>query len=696
MKWMFFTLLFFIAITGNTQNATELKRRAKDFFAAGRYEDALTTLTNSRELSRNDEEGRFLLAICYFQLNRLNESLDLLKALTESEKTPYPECWFYLGKVYHARHQFLDAANYYKIYLKNGTPDPNARRLVADMVRRCANGQQLQYQPPKAFVENLGPNVNTKYDEFAPVTSPNYEDRLYFSSIRMGNAGGKRNDAGITDERTGHYFSDMFFCNNEKGTWSSAQPMSYQLNSPRHEMLLDFNKDGSALIYQRGLNLKTGDIIVDTFRKLEERLVSSDPLLAPVRPKEGDEMPCFFNDTLIFFASNRPGGFGGLDIYKTALRNGRWNTPENLGADINTPYDETSPFLCRDTKTMYFSSNNVERSMGGLDVLKTQYVPEIQRWTEPKNLGLPINSAADEENFRLSRDGFTGFFASNRKDGLGQRDLYIAYFNDYLTEQDPPNASKPVADEEITNPTGKKIEKEEPAEDDLKIEHPAGINTRTNRWFFKNDQDLLSPSNKRNLDQVGVQLAENQDQKLVITVYALDATSKADGLYIAINSAEKVAKYLIEKGIATEAIFMRGALPDNDVENQDAPFALLLEPVDVGDFRPKGSQEPGFDELLHQGLHYKIQIGSSKSKLKSPFFDTYPHSMVEKALNFEYLRYTVGAVKTFAEAQKLRQEIVNQGISGAFIVPYIYGIRADKTLARTYLDTFPDLANFIK
>ena len=190
MKWIAFTLFILGWTISWSQNATELKRRAKDFFAAGRYEDALTTINSSRELSRTDAEGRFLMALCYYQLNRINESLEVLKALTESEKTPYPECWFYLGRIYHARHQFLDAALNYKVYLKNTTANESTRRVVADMIRRCSNGQQFQYQAAKAFVENLGPQVNTKYEEFAPVLSPNYADRLYFSAIRDGNSGG--------------------------------------------------------------------------------------------------------------------------------------------------------------------------------------------------------------------------------------------------------------------------------------------------------------------------------------------------------------------------------------------------------------------------------------------------------------------------------------------------------------------------
>lgn len=149
------TLFICCGMVAFSQNATELKRRAKEFFAAGRYEDAITTLNSSRELSQTDEEGRFLLAICYFQVNRLNESLAILQNLTEKEKTPYPECWFYLGKIYHARHQFLEAAVNYKMFLRNTDADDNIRRVIADMVRRCSNGQQIQYQQAKAFVENL-------------------------------------------------------------------------------------------------------------------------------------------------------------------------------------------------------------------------------------------------------------------------------------------------------------------------------------------------------------------------------------------------------------------------------------------------------------------------------------------------------------------------------------------------------------
>lgn len=693
MKWIVFTLLMGCWMIGWSQNAAELKRRAKDFFAAGRYEDALTTINSSRELSRTDEEGRFLLALCYYQLNRINESLDILKALTESDKTPYPECWFYLGRIYHARHQFLDAALNYKVYLKNTTSNERTRRAVADMIRRCSNGQQFQYQAAKAFVENLGTQVNTKYEEFAPVLSPNYPDRIYFSAIREGNSGGKRSPQGNPDERNGRYFSDMFFCSNTKGTWNNVQPMPYQLNSPRHEVLLDFNKDGTALIYSKGLDLKKGEIIVDTFRQLEQRLVSSDPLVAPVRPLEGDAFPCFYNDTLILFASNRAGGYGGLDLYKTAYRDGSWTEPENLGTDINTPYDETTPFLSKDGKTLYFSSDYPERSIGGLDVFKTTFVPEINRWTEPKTLGLPINSAGDDDHFRLANDGFTGFFSSNRKDGIGQRDLYIAYFNEYLSEQDEPAAVTTVAFE---NPQQNKSQPTTLDFSEEKFTEPKNTTASVNNLLYFNTASELLAKNQRQLDEVGIEVADIPDRKLLITVYAAKSSSLSVGLYNAILNAEKVAQYLVEKGVAAEAIFLRGALPESTTTTSPSNYGMVLEVVTKDDFIEKGEALTGLDPVLHEGLHYKVQIGSTKTEYKNDLLRQFPHPMVEKTLGFEYYRYTVGAVKTFAEAQRLRQQLIAKGISGAFIAPYIKGIRADKSLARQYVTTYPDLENFLK
>lgn len=700
LKYLLLFIFFLIGLFVYGQNDTELKRRAKEFFAYNRYEDALTTLQRSRSLVRNDEEGRFLIALCYYHLNRLDESADILNNLVANERTLYPECWFYLGKIFHARHQFAEAGRFFKAYLKNISPNDPNRRMVVDIIRRCANGQQYQFKPAEAYVENLGNQVNTKFDEFGPVLSPNFEDRLYFSSAREGSMGGKRNDQGQPDERTGHYFSDMYTASIVRGTWGGVVSMPYQMNSPRHEQILDFNKDGTTLIYFKGLEPNRGEILVDTFQQREERTLRTDPFISPIDTRNGDNAPFFYNDTLILFASRRPGGYGGLDLYKISKQNGRWTAPQNLGSEINTPYDETSPFLARDGRTLYFSSNNANRSIGGLDVFRSVYIPDLQLWTEPQNMGIPINSAADDDHFRLAKDGFTGFFDSSRKDGLGQRDLYIAYFNNYLNEMEPPSVVFEPA------PESENFTKTEPVRNPPINQTPSSPQvapkttevpeiTAANFLFFDSGNDLNDPQSSRLINKISELLIGDRSKYLVITAYALNPRSGATGLYQAISSAEQAAALLTRKGVPENALFMRAALAEEAPNGNNFGFAMVFDVNGSEEFDIKGAAVKPFDPMLQQELVYKVQIASSRSgNYNSKLLFDYPHPMVEKTLDFEYYRYTAGAVSSYAEAERLRRDVVAKGISGAYIAPYVYGRRVDYKEAGKYLSTFPDLKNF--
>ncbi len=692
-------LLLCLGAFGHSQSDAVLKQRAKKFFAYNRYEDALSTLQGSRSLVRNDPEGKFLIALCHYHLNNLDEAAHMLRAQIEQEKEPYPECWFYLGRILHAQHRFLEAGKNYKIYLKNTPANNPNRSMIVSMVRRCANGQQYQFKTGEAIVENLGKQVNTASDEFAPVLSPTYSDRLYFSSARPGSMGGKRNRQGVPDERTGQYFYDMYVSSIVGGAWGNVQPMPYQLNSPRHEQLLDFSKDGQALIYFKGLNMDRGEIMVDTFRRREERLLSSDPFISPVDAQSGDCCLFLYNDTLILFASRRPGGFGGLDLYKTSYKNGRWSAPQNLGADINTPYDETTPFLARDGQTLYFSSNYAERSIGGLDVFKSVYIADLNRWTEPQNLGLPINSAADDAYFRIAEDGFTGFFSSARKDGLGQRDLYIAYFNNYREEMEPPTPmvayeSQPI----IADPPPKPVPpRTQPSLDNDLLEEPPRSETTTaasateNLLVFGAAAEVDNARNAKILDAISRKLLADRSRSLVITAFALE--TGAVQMSQAIRAAERAAAYLRQRGVAADAIFMRGAVSES--RNGGENFAMVFD-VNAGqDFVSKGNTAI-YDATLQQDLVYKVQIASSKtSDYSSSLLSRFDHPMVEKTLDFAYYRYTVGAVSTYAEALKLQTQ-ARAHVPSAFVAAYVRGRRVERKDAGQFVRAFPDLEKYAR
>ncbi len=127
----------------------------------------------------------------------------------------------------------------------------------------------------------------------------------------------------------------------------------------------------------------------------------------------------------LYFASERPGGFGGRDIYYSRVeKNGSWGPAHNLGANINTPFNDDAPFIHPDGVTLFFSSEGWN-SMGGYDIFYSNLNLEDSSWNRPVNMGYPINSPADDRYYVLSADGTRGYFSSDRKGGYGQQDLYI-------------------------------------------------------------------------------------------------------------------------------------------------------------------------------------------------------------------------------------------------------------------------------
>ncbi|MEO0724114.1 MAG: tetratricopeptide repeat protein [Bacteroidota bacterium] len=677
------------------QSKQELKEEAKAYLAVERYEDAIRTLQRSRQLVRSDEESRFLLAVCHYQINQLEQSQELLNALTAEDKSPYPECWWYLARILHAQQQFGEAAAQYKMYLRTLRGDHPNRPMTIEAIRRCDNGLRLLYRDPQAIVENMGQQVNTAADEFGPVPSPNRSTRLYFSSIRPGNSGGPRNKYTQTDEQYGSYLSDMYSTDLTGGQWQRAQAMHSLLNSPQHEYLIGFSGGGQVLLYFQGWNWDRGEIFADTFR--QERSLTTTPFLAPASGQGGDQALHVYYDTLLIFASRRPGGYGGLDLYRSSLRDGRWTAAENMGPEINTPFDETTPFLARDGVTLYFSTNSSRKSIGGLDIVRSVYLPEAKRWSEPENLGVPINSAADDSHFQLARDGFTGFFASARKDGFGQRDLYLAYFTKYRKEMEPPvlayqppspptspNVSEPTPPTQVNPPPSNTISPPEPvAASGWSSELPTTDNLASPAWY----------------DQLQQAYQQYPGDRLIISCYVptQGGSLLTTRLYNAIQKLEALANRLENSGVPRDKIFMRTLKHSSSnyrlaahLAPQQSPVQSRQAPV-IGVSTPKGPSAMATD----QALCYKVQVAAVQRTYANEKLSAQADIMLEKAGDSPYYRYTAGAFSSFRAASDFRRTILAQGFRGAYIVPYLYGARLDKSEVSRYVSEYPDLRAFL-
>ncbi len=715
---IFLTTLFIssfcLAATGQFSQK-KIKDKANLYFNNDKYFEALQLYKKYNKIKSKDEEVKLRLGICYFFNQEMDKSIDYLSALVSNKKKPKAIPYFYLGCAYHAKQDFEQAIKNYKLFLKySSSNDPN-RLAVKDDIKRCAQGLKVKYQKELAVVENLGDNVNTRFDEFASVQSPNNPGKLYFSSARTGNLGGLRDEEGKLDDLKGKYSSDIFSIILQNGAWTNPVRLSNLLNSPQNDVILDFNEEGSAMLLFKGFDLYSGQILIDSFKPIEDKPLYPPRFQSSIVAERGDAAPYFFNDSTLVFSSRIDGGFGGSDLYISQKSNGKWCAPLNLGSTINSAYDETDPFLAEDGRTLYFSSNSVT-GIGGFDIYKAVFNDFKKKWAKPQNLGLPINSPKDDDHFRLSRDGSLAYFSSSRIGGFGGRDLYVAYFKNQNLEQlvsSTPAGFHTLAfknlnlepDENYMINNGYAFKGEM---DDFEVEP----------IYYDSDDDLLNTNNIAQLNEIIRLMKEYPQLKVELTGNSDNQGQEQFSLYFSIKRAEQVADYLIKGGVEPSNILLKGCGANFPIAqnvfgdtpnllgqrlNRRIDFKLLnIKQVPVNFMVRQPKVEEGmksskglFYDKATKGLSYKVQVAEIKQNYNSRMIIDYPDAMVESRADSNYYQYTIGLYKTFESASFLRKELQRQGITTAEVIPYINGIRLTESESQSQSASYPDLLNFM-
>ncbi len=287
--------------------------------------------------------------------------------------------------------------------------------------------QQMPVQAPEGSGEmevdifNAG-SINTALVDFSPTFYDN--GLVYLSQLSRG----------LVDEKTGETFFKIFYAAlGPDGMPGKPQPFSVSLSSPYHEGPVCFNRKADRIFFTR-TNTSKG------IRRADERGVSGLKIYEAVRgpfdweqikelPFNNDGYSCLHpalsaDETKLFFASNRPDSYGGMDIYVSEWTGEQWSEPYNLGPEINTSKNEAFPFIF-ENGTLFFASDGHE-GYGGYDL----YSVDIsgRRWGAVTNLGPPFNSSADDIGLILSPAGSEGYFTSSRSGGLGKDDIYFFRF----------------------------------------------------------------------------------------------------------------------------------------------------------------------------------------------------------------------------------------------------------------------------
>jgi outer membrane protein OmpA-like peptidoglycan-associated protein len=690
-------------------SAQPIPKQVTALFAQKKYSEALPLLQKILETQATDRAALRMAGVCAFQLNDLAQAKSFFTPLIENNSDA-SVAW-YLGRIAQYEMRWKDAIGYYKNFLRLcKADDPERRGVVAD-IARCGYAQKIVLQPELALVENLGANINSSADEMMPIQSPNNEEKIYFSANRDGSEGGLRNEQGIADEKNGVRTNDIFSSSNENGEWSTPEALNNTLiNTTRQEVVLDFAQQGKVMLFFRGFTRFSGEVLVDTFKTSDEIRTLIPKFDAPILGEMGDNSLYVFRDSIIIFSSRRKDGFGGSDLYFTRRQtDNSWTTPENLGDKINTPFDETSPFLSHDGRTLYFSSNNLH-TLGGFDIFKALFNEDSLTFDAPVNLGKGINSAGDEIGFRLTTDGQKAYFSSNRKEGLGGFDLYFALFKKTQLEQIATATPYFWGDVALWKANGWLKTDDQP-------KTPVITELKLQPFYYDTDEDLTRGVNLQQLKKI-VEIAKQfPSTRFHFTAHSIEGDRLTLDLYLASKRVDLLAKYLTDNGLPPEQIVLKSVgsnfpialtmidgslnVAGEKVNRRidvaisgigESPLKFTFEPPVVSPFmvNPSGNRLA----ILYKGLSYKIQVVSSKRIYEGDILTKSGDAMIEKTSDGT-LQYSVGLYQKYSEAEQARREILKTGQKTAEVVPYLDGVRLSYDDARRWSNRYGDLLNFL-
>lgn len=500
--------------------------------------------------------------------------------------------------------RFDDALVAVNKFLAN--PTINERSVKAGEFRKKTYQFAIDYEkahPAKNYIfapQNLGDSVNTV-------------DLEYFPSITID---GKK----IIFTRRIKGNEDIYESNLVDGHWSKSYPLPGKINSSTfNEGAQNISQDGRWMIFT-GCNFPEGLGSCDLYISYLNKDGWSEPqnLGRNVNSEFWESTPSLSPDKRdLYFSGNMPGGFGGKDIWVCHREeNGKWSEPYNLGPDVNTAGDESTPFIHADNQTLFFNSNGLPGYSEKPDIFVTRKLPD-GKWSKPENLGYPINTIEDEGSLVVAADGKTAYFSSDRSDTKGGLDIYSFELRpdirplktlwvkgrvfDNQTKNGLPSTveltdvntrqlvSKLQTDEDgnylITLPVGKDyafnvhrkgylfysenynmndISSDSTYTADIPLQPiAADAHIVLKNVFFDTKKMDLKPESIAELDNVVRLMNENPNMKITIIGYTDNVGKPADNLALSKGRAVSVVNYLISKGVNNNRLSFKG-LGEND------------------------------------------------------------------------------------------------------------------------------------
>lgn len=407
-------LILFIALAGimgkadaqplNRATYATMIKIAEQKMAEEDYYNALDWYEKAYDEVKDNETSVKIANLYFFLRDYRNAERAFLRVLRRDRKNEYGEERFTYAQTLKMNGKYDDAIEEFEKYISDGK-DP-VKKELAQVELEGAKFAKIAPDPRNITISNAGQNVNSAYSEYSAVLAPDGQ-KMYYGSFNS-------EELIVVDKNNTDYFAKIFVSDRTDSGWGEGTALDEKINRPGyHNSNVTLSPDGRRMYFTR--QLLTGNVVSESKIYLSEFGPGGWSPANEVEGVNGDyiaDHPAvgeLYGTEVLFFTSDKDGGYGGFDIYYSPFKGGKYGEPVNLGPKINTVGDEFTPYY-RDG-VLYFSSTG-HPGLGGFDIFSSEWNGAV--WSEPVNMGKGYNSSVDDLYFMLSADGYSGFLLSNR------------------------------------------------------------------------------------------------------------------------------------------------------------------------------------------------------------------------------------------------------------------------------------------
>lgn len=562
-----------------------------EYTAASKIYRTAYNKLNAQTQRKLKGEVAYKLGVCY---ERTAQSARAVASFRNAQRYGYPDSTLllHIARSLHGDAKYKEAIDAYDQFLQLNPTSEIARNGI----RGCRNGLKIKEGEKTRYKVSQAKLFNSTRSDFAPMFLDKSFNTLYFTSSTEKSTGSDK--SGITGTKN----SDIFFSTkNEKGGWERPQPVNGELNTDKDEGVVSFSPDGQTMYLALARRTPNADSGVEIYTSKRSDASWSAPqkfeITGDTISSYGD--PAVSPDgTYLYFASDMPGGYGGLDIWRINLKE-RGGSLENLGPQINTPGNDRFPYV-RNDSVIYFASDG-HPGYGGLDLFRARLNSTRERWSV-ENMGYPVNSAGDDFGITFG-EGESGFFSSNRRDVRGYDNIYafelpeikISISGAVLDKDEEPvpgaiirivgndgSNQKEIAREDGSfkfklnrgvsyvmkaGAPGYLNQKQEFTSSDKEEDAEYGVDfilvavtkpSVVENIFYDFDRATLRPESKAALDELATILRENPHVSIEMGAHTDSKGSDAYNLDLSNRRAKSVVDYLISAGIDERRLSWKG------------------------------------------------------------------------------------------------------------------------------------------